>query len=219
MAASIQKHILPTLIVALLLLGSAARATAQITLACPASTGQVGTAYSSALVATGAPGPYAFIITAGSLPTGLSLNSTTGAITGTPTTTGSFGFTAMVVDSLGTPASNTTCSITVAPTGKLEFLPPFLQFTSDLTTLPVIAVNVSRYSVQFNNVTVSGPPFSIKNNYCTDTLAPLHVCSVVIQFTPTQVGNFSGQLTFTDTAAGSPQSIPLYGTAFQKKGY
>jgi hypothetical protein len=75
MAASIQKHILPTLIVTLLLLGSAARATAQLTLACPASSGQVDVAYGSVFVETGGVlPPYTFSISAGSLPPGLSLN-------------------------------------------------------------------------------------------------------------------------------------------------
>ncbi len=88
-----------------------------ITLACPTSTGQVGVAYSSALVATGGVPPYTFSITSGSLPPGLSLNPSTGAITGTPTTYGTFNFTAQVVDSTGTAAGTTTasCSIVISP--------------------------------------------------------------------------------------------------------
>src|SRR6185436_7853673 len=81
-----------------------------------ATTGQVGVAYSSSLVATGGVAPYTYSIVAGSLPTGLTLNSSTGAITGTPTTAGSFPFTAKVVDSRGTAAGTTTnsCGITIA---------------------------------------------------------------------------------------------------------
>ena len=88
-----------------------------ITLACPTSTGQVGVAYSSALVATGGVPPYTFSISSGSLPPGLTLNPTTGAITGTPTTYGTFNFTAKVVDSTGTAAGTTTanCSIVISP--------------------------------------------------------------------------------------------------------
>jgi hypothetical protein len=49
--------------------------------------GQDGVAYSTTLAATGGTPPYTWSLTSGSLPTGLSLNASTGAITGTPTTT------------------------------------------------------------------------------------------------------------------------------------
>jgi hypothetical protein len=87
-----------------------------IVLACPASTGTVGTPYSSALVATGGVPAYTFSIITGSLPPVLGLNASTGAITGTPTTAGPFAFTAQVVDSTGTPAGTTVahCTITIS---------------------------------------------------------------------------------------------------------
>src|SRR6266567_8674853 len=47
-------------------------------------TGVVGVPYSGAMVATGGTAPYKFVLTDGGLPAGLALNSTTGAITGTP---------------------------------------------------------------------------------------------------------------------------------------
>jgi hypothetical protein len=49
------------------------------------SNGQINMAYSANLVATGGTLPYNWSVTAGSLPTGLSLSSTTGAISGMPT--------------------------------------------------------------------------------------------------------------------------------------
>src|SRR5205085_4135367 len=75
---------------------------APLTLACASGGGQVGIAYSSALVASGGVPPYTYSITFGSLPPGLMLNPATGAITGTPTTAGNFAFSATVVDSRGT---------------------------------------------------------------------------------------------------------------------
>jgi uncharacterized repeat protein (TIGR03803 family)/YVTN family beta-propeller protein len=84
-----------------------------LTLTCPTGTGQVGVAYSSALVASGGVAPYTFSITSGSLPPGLTLNSSTGTITGTPTTAGTYGFTAKVVDSQGNTATS-SCSIVVS---------------------------------------------------------------------------------------------------------
>lgn len=53
----------------------------------PLPAGTVGTAYSFTLTATGGVPPYSFVTTAGfTLPAGLSLNSSTGVISGTPTT-------------------------------------------------------------------------------------------------------------------------------------
>jgi hypothetical protein len=87
-----------------------------MTLACSSASGQVGTAYNSSLVATGGVSPYTFSII-GALPTGLTLNAMTGAITSTPTASGTFDFTAKVVDS-GKPSSATataSCGITITP--------------------------------------------------------------------------------------------------------
>ncbi|GAB3028156.1 hypothetical protein GCM10027185_30340 [Spirosoma pulveris] len=53
---------------------------------------QVGTAYSQALTAMGGSTPYTYALVSGSLPAGLSLNPTTGVISGTPTTTGTASF-------------------------------------------------------------------------------------------------------------------------------
>ena len=61
--------------------------------------GTVGVAYSQALAATGGSTPYAWSLAAGTLPAGLTLNTTTGVIAGTPTTAGTSSFTARVADS------------------------------------------------------------------------------------------------------------------------
>lgn len=53
----------------------------------PAATGKVNTPFSLTVTATGGAGAYTFAITKGTLATGLSLNSSTGVISGTPTAT------------------------------------------------------------------------------------------------------------------------------------
>ena len=60
--------------------------------------GTVSTAYSQTVTASGGSAPYSYAVLSGSLPTGLSLNSGTGAITGTPTVAGSYSFTIQATD-------------------------------------------------------------------------------------------------------------------------
>ena len=63
------------------------------------ATATIGTAYSSTDHASGGTLPYTWSVSAGSLPPGLSLNATTGNISGTPTTNGAYTFTLKIVDS------------------------------------------------------------------------------------------------------------------------
>ncbi|WP_181883661.1 putative Ig domain-containing protein [Sphingorhabdus pulchriflava] len=67
-----------------------------------------GIAYSQALTASGGIAPYSFAISSGTLPAGLTLNTTTGVISGTPTTSGTANFAITATDSTGgTPATLT----------------------------------------------------------------------------------------------------------------
>ena len=59
----------------------------------------VGTSSSQALAATGGIKPYNWTLAAGSLPPGMTLAASTGYISGTPTTAGTYSFTAQVTDS------------------------------------------------------------------------------------------------------------------------
>jgi hypothetical protein len=77
--------------------------------------GTVGSAYSTALIASGGTAPYTWNIVSGVLPTGLALNAATGVISGMPTTQGTFTFTARAQDSGGkTGAATFAIAITAA---------------------------------------------------------------------------------------------------------
>ena len=118
------------------------------------SAGSLNSSYSENLQATAGLAPYSWMVTAGSLPTGLSL-TTAGLLAGTPSVSGTFTFTATVTDSLGATASRQfTLVIAVG-----------LTITSP-ATLPGGTVNVT-YSYLFQAsggtlpytwTTVSGTP-------------------------------------------------------------
>src|SRR4030095_1303224 len=77
-------------------------------------------AYSQMVSATGGNGSYTFSVSAGALPSGLTLTAATGALSGTPTTAGTFNFTGTATDGLGASGSRAysatiAAAITVNP--------------------------------------------------------------------------------------------------------
>ena len=83
--------------------------------------GQVQTAYSSSLQATGGTPPYTWSLSSGLLPNGLSLSSS-GTISGTPTLVGLFNVVVRVDDSVAASAS-TALSINIAAQGPIAAFP------------------------------------------------------------------------------------------------
>ena len=78
--------------------------------------GNIGTAYSATLAATGGATPYTWTLAGGALPAGLTL-ATTGVISGTPYVAGTSSFTVQVKDSQATQATATKLlSITIGTT-------------------------------------------------------------------------------------------------------
>jgi hypothetical protein len=86
-----------------------------ITTTSPLPAGTVGTAYSQTIAATGGTAPYTWTITSGSIP-GLSLNSSTGVLSGTPTTPNVYSITAQVTDAVAGMGSK-AFSVTINGTG------------------------------------------------------------------------------------------------------
>ena len=87
--------------------------TASVTFTFPAPpSGVVGTPYSVTLTAAGGTTPYTWSISAGSLPAGLTLNASTGVVSGTPTAAGAASFTVKVTDAKSKTATFAT-SITI----------------------------------------------------------------------------------------------------------
>ena len=105
-----------------------------LTAATPPTTATVGAAYSYTFAASGYPVP-TYLVQSGTLPTGLTLNSTTGALSGTPTATGTFTFVITATNSAGT---NDSASITVivANAAQAPAPPPVPSVTTSATPAP-----------------------------------------------------------------------------------
>ncbi|WP_263625889.1 putative Ig domain-containing protein [Xanthomonas campestris] len=153
-----------------------------------------GSAYSQNLSASGGTAPYSFAVTAGALPAGLTL-SAAGVLSGTPTATGSFNFTATATDSGGSPTSgNRAYTLTVA--GATVTLPA--------TSLPAGTAGQA-YSGALNPATGGIAPYTYA---VTAGALPagitLNGSSGALTGTPGSVGSFAFSVTATDSTSGTP---------------
>lgn len=92
-----------------------ASATAPVIASSPTpSNGQTGSSYTFSPGRTGST-PMTWGVSVGSLPPGLTINSSTGVISGTPTTAGSYSFTLQAVNSAGSDTQDFSITIVLAP--------------------------------------------------------------------------------------------------------
>jgi hypothetical protein len=106
--------------------------------------GTVNVAYpATTLTASGGTTPYTWSITSGSLPPGLSLNTGTGAIAGTPTAAGTYSFTAQVSDS-SNPVQTVTKQFSITITSAL----PTVMTIWPSTAVPTVAADSDTSAVE-----------------------------------------------------------------------
>ena len=101
--------------------------------------GTVSTVYvGHTFTSTGGTGAKTYAVTAGTLPSGLSLASN-GALTGTPTTDGSYNFTVTVTDSASTPETDShTYTMDILPEGtSVNYLVTYNGNTSNRGSVPI----------------------------------------------------------------------------------
>lgn len=164
--------------------------------------GTVGTAYSHAFPASGGTAPYSFSIISGTLPGGLTLNSSTGVVSGTPTTPGTFPFRIQVVDASALSA-NVDCSITI--TSGLSII---------CNSPPPGSVGVA-YSHAFPASGGTAPyTFSLFVGPLPGGLT-LNTSTGVVSGTPTTPGTFPFTIRVTDALAATANvdcSITIFST-------
>ena len=98
--------------------------------------------------------------------------------------------------------------VSLSPT-KLAFKKVGIGQTSSPQS--VTLTNTGNATLNLASVTVSAS-YQISNNTCGATVAAGANCVVSVTLTPTKKGAIKGTLSFTDDAAGSPQTVALTGT-------
>lgn len=175
--------------------------------------GSIGTSYSQTLTATGST-PITWSVASGSLPAGLSLNTGTGAITGTPTTAGTSSFTIGATN--GTSPDDTqalsivisTGPATVAVTNSTIFFSPFNWYSD------------GGGSMAANNVKGSST-YALSNNpgaYLKFKITLATTGDVILNFdnanlSTVSAGDFPQVAVFKDQ--GAPTVTQLSGTSTQ----
>jgi len=146
-------------------------------------------AYSNQVVATGSP---TYTISSGTLPTGLSLNSSTGAVTGTPTYYGAYSFTVQ--------AANETGSVTQSFSGAINRTPSWTDNT---------LVNINYNIAYSDSVAAIGYPtitYSISSG-ALPTGISLNTSTGAVTGTSTQSGSYSFTIRAENTAGNVTQSF------------
>lgn len=153
-------------------------------------TGYVGQSYTGTLSPQGGTAPFTYSIPSGSLPPGISLNASTGALAGTPASAGVFGFVARITDVNGA-FSESQLRISVE-------MPPL---TLNQTALPEGRVG----SAYPGAVTATGgtPPYSFTLSGGALPPGITLLSSGALQGVPTQAGQFVFQATVNDSAQAS----------------
>ena len=187
--------------------GTSSAATVTITVSAPTITvspgsltgGTAGTAYSQTISASGGQTPYAFAVTSGSLPAGLSLNSSSGLLSGTPTASGTFNFTVTATDSstgLG-PVTGSQAYTLVIAKGTIAISP---------TTLPALTKTVAFSQLLSGSGGVAPYSFAVTSGTLPAGLS-LNGTTGTISGTPTAGGAYSFTITATDSTGGTGPAV------------
>ena len=153
-----------------------------------------GAAYTQGITASGGTAPYAYSITSGSLPPGMSV-AADGTLSGTPTGVGTFNFVVQAQDS-----STGTGPFTATRAYSLSVSAPALSLAPGTGTLNAgYATTYSQVFVGSGGVT----PYSYSLSGSLPTGLTWNAATATISGTPTQAGSFPITVTLTDSSTGT----------------
>lgn len=184
----------------------------RVTITCSNASGPsaVGSAWSTQCTAAGGTAPYVYYISAGALPAGLTLDSGSGAISGSLTQSGAYSFSVNAFDAnYGVAATPVTYANTVVPPPSISaFNPPSVIAGSGAFTLVVTGTNLGTVtSVSFNGTSYSpsGTPTATSVSVSIPATATATAATVPVFVTST--GGPSDTLQYVISAGPSISSI------------
>jgi len=185
--------------------------------------GTVGTAYSTTLTTSGGASPYTYALTTGTLPAGLSLNTSTGVVSGTPTAAGTSNFTITATDSStathATLATSYSIVVSLATQATLTASAAATTIntngTTTLSTSGGSGGGAVTYAVASGSCTISGTTLTAPASAGTCTVtatkaangiydaATSAAITITVNTTPTPTLTFATQNTASVTLTGS----------------
>ena len=150
----------------------------------------IATAYSQLVSASGGTAPYAYTVTTGVLPAGLSLNGSTGAIAGTPMAGGTFSFTVTATDANGYSGTR-NLGLSIAATA--------------ITVSPGSLSGATVGTAYSQSVTASGgtAPYTYAITAGALPAGLMLTSTGMLSGTPTAGGTFNFTITSTDSSTGT----------------
>jgi hypothetical protein len=169
--------------------------------------GAVQTSYAATLVASGGVPPYRWSQTGGQMPAGLTLNSVTGALAGTPMGAGAFSFATRVVDSKANSSSTDfSLNVSTAPSPTISAVSPNSGSTEGGTFVMISGSNFSSGAmVAFGPLPAESVRVISSNEI--QAVTPVEASgkvAVAVQESDGQVAAVPSAFTFTAPVAATP---------------
>jgi hypothetical protein len=116
-------------------------------------------------------------------------------------------------------AAGSPQTVSLTGTGTVvEFIPASLSFGSvkraSSKTLTTTLSNTGSTALSISSIAITGSTTFSQTNTCGASVAAGGSCTIGVTFRPLGIGSFSGDVSVSDSGGGSPQQVPLSGSAY-----